>query len=255
MKINMKWMLLALLQGPIAAHAAATPWAGDWELDRAASSFKGDVTVIQQTPAGYQFDFGAVQFTLADDGQFHPTTPGRATRLLKIGPHSWQREHQVNGRVVDQSLLTVSEPGDTLTIAGEHGAGAEVLRRIGPGTGLAGAWRSTRLGINAAPALALSDAGAHRLRWDAPAEGNYYVVTIDGAPAVNQGPTASSIATLQMTTARDGSLHWTERLNGKDYRLGTDQLSPDGKVLTETAWPAALPDEKQVLVYRRKQPG
>ncbi len=244
--------LLTSATSPAKPMPSIARFVGEWRLDRAASRFRGEVTMIEHTPAGYLFDFGAVSFTLPDDGRFHPTIGGRETMLAAMGAMRWRRAHRIHGHVVDQSTLTVSPDGRTMTIATDGASGPpETLLRTGPGTGLAGRWRSTRLGINAANTLSLGDAGGGRLRWGSPADGNFYVVGVDGPPAVDQGVTATSSATLQVGQAADGSLHWTERLNGRPYLIGEDRLSDDGSTLTETVSPARFADERQTLVYRR----
>lgn len=242
--------------GAFSIAAVAAPslagWAGTWHLDRAASHFRGDLTHIVRAPQGYRFDLGPVSFILPDDGAFHPTVAGRETRLARLGANRWEREHRINGRVVDRSILTVSADGRALTIAGEHpGTAPERLVREGARAGLAGTWRSTRLGINAANTLAIADLGAMRLRWGSPADGNWYEVTVGGPPATNRGPTANPTATLEVAAARDGTLRWTERVGGKPYRLGVERRSTNGDALTKIAWPADIPTERQVLIYRR----
>ncbi|MGI4730204.1 MAG: hypothetical protein ACRYFW_00475 [Janthinobacterium lividum] len=249
----MRIIALTLSALPVAATTVSplAGWTGEWHLDRAASHFRGEVTRITRTPQGYRFDLGAVSFILPDDGAFHSTIAGRETRLAKLDGGRWEREHRIHGRIVDRSVLSVSADARILTIAGEHpGAAPEQLVREGAGTGLAGTWRSTRLGINAADILAIAALSGGRLRWGSLADGNWYVATLGGAPAVNQGPTATPIATFQVTVARDGTLRWTERLNGKPFRLGIERRSADGETLTETAWPANMPAERQALVYR-----
>ena len=88
-------------------------------------------------------------------------------------------------------MLSLSADARLLTIAGEHlGAAPERLIRVGAGTGLAGIWRSTRLGINAADTLTIAALSGGRMRWGSLDDGNWYVVRLGGAPAVNQGPTS-----------------------------------------------------------------
>ena len=90
--------IIALTLGALfVATTTASPlagWTGGWHLDRAASQFRGEVTRITRTPRGYRFDFGAVSFTLPDDGAFHPTVAGRETRLARLGGGRWEREHK-----------------------------------------------------------------------------------------------------------------------------------------------------------------
>ncbi|MET3828053.1 hypothetical protein ABIC16_003808 [Sphingomonas sp. PvP055] len=173
------------------------------------------------TPQGYRFDLGVVSFTLPDDGTFHPTIAGRETQLAKLGVNRWEREHRIYGRIVDSSELSLSADAHTLTITGEHpGAAPEQLVRQGRGKGLAGTWRSTRLGIYAAETLVLEAMGGAKVRWGSLTDGNWYVVSLSGAPAVNERPTATPTATLQVIVAPDGTLRWTERLNGKPSRQG-----------------------------------
>lgn len=230
---------------------------GSWRLDRPASRLRGELTVIGRDPKGYSFDFGAVRFVLPDDGRFHPTVAGRETSLRRLSPRRWRRVHRIHGVDVDESLITLSPDGRRLTIrttASGRPVSTERLDRQGAGRGLAGAWRSTRAGVNVASSLSFSDAGAGAIRWGAPADGDFFVVTPDGPAAPDQGPRSVRGVTLSVRTADPRTLAWVEAINGRPYVLGRDTVSSDGTVLTETTRPAGRPGEAQQAVYRREAP-
>lgn len=240
---------VAAASGPVCGH-----WLGKWKLDRGASKLTGEVIDVKKTPSGYRFDFGAIQFTIPDDGQFYPTVAGRETMLSKTGALRWIRAHRINGRIVDRSTLTVSSDQQTLTISkdGKGASTSERLVRIDQGEGLAGLWRSNQRGINASEVMVFADTGDGRIQWGAPAEGNYYRVKIGGPTAVNEGPTSVRNATLRAECNGPNELRWTENIDDKPYRVGIYRLSDDEMILTETTWPTHRHNDRETIIYRRQ---
>jgi hypothetical protein len=249
---------LALVLAPDLTLAASPSWYGTWILDRARSQLTGATIRIARIPAGYHFDFGAVSFDIGDDGKFYPTVPGRTTSLKAINANEWVRIHRDNGKDVDRSILRVSRDQNTLVIdteatspAGVVQRSQDVEQRVGHGRGLAGTWRSTKLGVNVADTITLQDDGGGRIRWGAPAEGNYFTVVPGGQPAINQGPRAVKSVELAVSRIAPDEMRWTETIGGKPYMEGADKLSGNG-TLTETTWPDRMPMEKQIAVYSRR---
>ncbi len=81
--------------------------------------------------------------------------PGRPTSLKAAGDREWLRVHKVGGLEVDHSSLKITSDDKAFrihTIAtdlkGHVHQSDETLDRVGRGTGLAGTWRSTAVGIN-----------------------------------------------------------------------------------------------------------
>ncbi len=257
MKVALFAPLLPLASAAVAAQGSPSltrALIGIWRLDRAASSLHGPRLDIGAAPGGYAFRFGAARFVLPEDGCLHPTVPGREMSLRRIDARHWERVHRAGGRDVDRSLIALSPDGRTLTIrtsAAGRPPEEETLTRIGAGRGMAGSWRSGKADVDVAEREEFADAGAGRVRWSVPSEGNWYVVAPNGPAAVDQGPTATSAATLRMTTSGPGRFDWVERVGGAPFRAGRLAVSADGGTLVDLSWPAATPGERQRAVYRR----
>jgi hypothetical protein len=243
------------------AGAATNPFVGSWHLDRARSHLTGTTLRIARTPTGYHFDVGAATFDLPDNGRFATTVPGRSTSLKALNDHEFLRIHRDHGHDVDHSLLQISADQQTLTIetdattpSGAIRHSQDIERRVGPGHGLAGTWRSTQSGLHVADTLTITALPGGRLQWGAPEDGNYFILTPNGPAATNQGPRAVASVQLTLRTTSATGLRWTETLAGKPYMEGMDTLAPDGS-LTETTWPDQFPAEKQQAVYHRQNTG
>jgi hypothetical protein len=249
---------IALTVSARPAAAAAGTWYGTWTLDRGRSQLTGTTIRIVRIPNGYHFDFGAVRFDIGDDGKFYTTVPGRATSLRAVSDYEWVRIHRNNGKDVDRSVLRVSPDQRTLVIdteaispSGAVQRSRDIEQRIGEGHGLAGTWRSTKVGINVPEKITLSAASGGAILWGAPEDGNYFVVVPDGPPAVNVGPRAVASVKLAVRTASPTELRWTETIDGKPYMEGIDMLAKDGS-LVETTWADQFPSEIQKAVYVRR---
>lgn len=240
----------------VAGGADGHPWAGSWRLDRERSHFIGPAIKIEQSGNVYHFDFGAVAFDVAADGKDHVTVGPRTTSIKQTGPSRWYRVHKANGVEVDHSTLSVADPAGVMTIEtvakgsdGTSHTSTETLRRLSPGTGLAGTWRSDTAGINISERIDITPLPGGRLHWSLPDDGQFFDVTIDGPAVPLQG--ASSMAGLTMLVERVGSeLHWTNFLNGKPWMRGIDRVQSDGRTLEETTWTPSWPGDRQVAMYR-----
>ena len=235
-------------------------WSGMWKLDRSRSTLVGTSFRITRIPTGYHFDLGAAQFDIGDDGAFYPTVPGRVTSLRAISDHEWARVHRVNGTDVDRSTLRITSDQKALVIDteavtpdGRVRNSHELDERVGAGQGLAGTWRSTENGVNVAETLSLQRLSDTSLQWGAPSEGNYFVVDLNGSPAVNQGARAVSSVTMSLRQASSVELRWTVMIAAKPFMEGVDTRGSDGR-LVETSWTSQFPDERQRAVYERWQP-
>ncbi len=242
-----------------AVPARCASWYGTWRLDRSRSRLLSETLRIGRTAQGYHFDFGAVSFDIGEDGRFYPTVPGRSTSLRRTGPRSWVRMHRIHGRNVDRSLLRLSPDQRTLRIdtvatseTGTVTRSREIERRVGPGHGLAGTWRSGEPGGDVPRTLVLRAQAGGRMLISAPEQGNAFVVLPNGPPAANQGPRAVAGVQLRVRMVSATEMRWTETIAHHAYLEGTDRLAPDG-TLTETTWPDQFPAEKEQAVYTRRE--
>lgn len=250
---------VAVLLVTLPLHAAENQWFGTWKLNRSLSHLLAPPLTIARTLDGYYFDFGAVHFDIGDDGEDYPTVPTRTTSLKPVGQHEWFRVHKVNGKEVDHSTIRITPDNQVMLIhtvatdpSGSTQVSDDVLKRIGSGTGLAGTWRSTSGSSDVAETMRFSAAGAGKIRWEIPSEGQYYVVAPNGPPAVNAGPRSVPSVTLTLKTVSASEMHWTESIDGNSLTEGIESLSANGSVLTETTWPVAQPADKQQAVYERQ---
>lgn len=234
----------------------AQSWSGTWKLDRAHSQFVGPAITIGRTRNGYHFDFGAVAFDVPDDGKDHVTVPPRSTSIKQTAASQWYRVHKVNGAEVDHSVITVDESKSLMTIDtvalapdGSKHMATETMRRIEPGKGLAGNWRSDSQGINVSTTIEIDVKKNGSVHWNLPDDKQFFDAVVDG-PAVPLAGTGS-MAGLTMIVQRDkNGLRWTNFLNGKPWMYGIDTLAPDHHTLQETTWTPSRPADKQVASYR-----
>lgn len=167
--------------------------------------------------------------------------------------------HKINGKEVDHGTLNITPDSKALLIhtIATDGEGAthtsdEKELRVGSGTALAGTWRNTRVGVNVSDPITLEDAGGGRNRWGFPNDGQYYVIAPNGEPAKYEEPRTVPGVTVALQSASPKELHWIESISGKPHTKGIDQLSIDGKVLTETTWSESRPGDRQVAIDQRK---
>lgn len=260
MQIKCKQLLLCtlLLLTSTKVHALDRSWFGTWKLNRASSHLVGPSITIVRIPYGYHFDFGAVSFDIGDDGKEYPTVPRRTTSLKSLSQRKWLRVHKVDGREVDHGTIQLTPDNRTMlihTVAtdsnGHIRISDERLVRIGKGTGLAGTWRSAVAGINVSEIIVLEDAGGGQIRWECPQDGQFYVITPNGAPVPYQGPRSVPDVTVALQSVSPNEMRWTEFIKGTPYTQGIDKLGDDGKSMTETTWPVKRPSDRQEAVYDR----
>ena len=235
-------------------------WLGNWKLDRSKSHLIGPSISIKRTGHKYLFDFGAVSFTIGDDGADYPTVNSRSTSLKQTGARTWLRIHRIRGKEVDRSTIVISQDNRNMvihTVSVDNGqdprTSDERLTRTGQGHGLAGTWRSTTAGANVSEIISLGNEGRRGLRWGFPNEGQYYIVLPNGPPASDEGPRSVPGVTLLLKVLSATSMEWTESINGKPYMKGIDTLSDGGNVLQERSWPVLHPSEQQLAVYEREK--
>lgn len=240
----------------------ADAWIGTWVLDRPRSGLVGPSIVIARVAQGFLFDFGAVRFTVGDDGRDYPTVAPRTTSLRALGSRAWLRVHKSGGREIDRSRLEIAPDQRRLLIdtvakdaEGRVRRSHETLRRIGRGTGLAGTWRSGSSGANVTTHFSISSESGGRLRFDYPDERQFYLLRPDGTSAPLLGPGAVAGVTMRLAPRPGGGWCWTEFVAGKAYRQGVDRLLAGGHALEETSWLSLLPDERQRAFYRRARRG
>ncbi len=234
-------------------------WLGRWKLNRALSDLTGPSITINRVANGYHFDFGAVSFDVGDDGNDYTTIGTRSTSLKVLGEHEWFRVHKIDCKDIDHSTLTITPDKKTLLI---HTLSTDVDRkthesdemetRVGGGTGLAGMWQSTTLGVNVSEVIVIEDAGNGKMRRRFPGEGQFYVAVPNGPPAEYAGPRSVPGVMVKLRTVSAAEMRWTELIKNKPLTEGIDRLSADRKQLHETTWPVQFPMDKQEAVYEKQ---
>lgn len=251
------WTLFAACDPSFAKRSLSNAWTGRWQIDYSRSQLVGPTTRIRRVSHGFRFDFGAVAFTVGDDGRDYPTVPTRTTSIKALGALTWLRVHKVRGQVVDRSTLTVSDDGRELRIhvikaPGRRNAPAdELLLRSGTGLGLAGVWRSTVVGATIPKRFTVERRQSDELRWTYPDDGQYYDVVVDGRSSQLRGARSVPGVTLRLRSMGPLQMRSIESVNGKPYTLAVVWLSRDGAMLTETTWQSDAPAIRQHAVYRR----
>lgn len=263
---NKRMSLATALGAPVCALllaqpllAAENPWFGTWKLNRAKSTLTGTTYTIAKKGNVYHFDYGAIQFDIADDGKDYPIMPTRTSSLKATGKNEWLGIDKMNGTELSRYTLKLSNDGKTLTqvTTGTRADGTtytneETDTRISGGPDIAGTWRETKESSSAPSVMTYSDAGANALKVDFPASKMNATFTLDGKPVQEAGPRAVPGITVGYKKVSPMELKYTVYIQGKVQAEGMQTVSADGKMLKDVSWLASKPAEKTTQVYEKE---
>jgi hypothetical protein len=253
--------LALVLLSAIPAIAAENQFVGTWKLDLAKSNFVGDTFTYTQLQNGMMHfsDGSAVNADFGLDGKDYPDPFGQTISWKSAGDNVWNTVSKMNGKVLSEGHVELSDGGNTLTIK-DHGTKPDgssfndetVYKRVGAGSGLAGKWRSTKVNISAPNTYVVSAPSAGAVRWEIPEYKEVVEGKTDGSDLPLSGPTAPKGLTLSIKMMGPKKLEYSVKLNGKTIAMATQTLSADGKTITETSWSPGKESEKQTAVYTKQ---
>jgi hypothetical protein len=246
----------ALLLATAAPCLAASPWDGTWKLNEAKSKMTGATQTVTQSGGMYTVHSGAVTFSYACDGKDYPILADRSIACTG-GPTTFTEVLKIGGKPYETTKRTLSGDGKTLTevSTGTHPDGTaftntETELRVGPGTGLAGTWKSSKVKDSAPGSITLKVNG-DVLHFDDTSFKEVSDAKLDGTPAPITGGLAPP-GLMVSNKMQGGGVYSVVTLNGKELSRDMMTLSADGKTLTDVTWVPGKESEKRTYVYDRQ---
>jgi hypothetical protein len=160
---------------------------------------------------------------------------------LKTSASHW--ELSAGGKVLTLTGTAFRPSGPVIT-------GQVVASRMSGSSDFAGQWRDTSYLQRHADMTLRLDSQALHIGY--PGAGQYIDAPFDGVDAAMHGPHApEGIAEAARLVGRREILTLTKH-NGKPILQGSLELSDDGRVVIESWWNPARPNDKGTLVYEKK---
>jgi len=235
---------------------AASPLDGTWKLNEAKSKMTGMTTTITESGGTYTVTGGAVTFKFACDGKDYTILADRSIACTG-GPTTFTNVLKIGGKPFETTKRTISSDGKTMTEVstgtrpdGTPFTDTEIEMRIGPGTGMAGTWKSTKV-KDSAPATIVMKVNGDVLHFDDPGYKEISDAKLDGTPAPITGPTVPA-GLMISNKMQDGGLLSVVSLNGKELDRDLMTVSADGKTLTDVVWTVGKESEKRTYVYDKQ---
>lgn len=243
----------------LSAYAADNPWFGTWKLNQEKSTMVGDTYRIIQSGDHYREDNGVQQFDFAEDGWEFPIASNKTISVKKTGPRNWREIRKTNGTETSRTVRKLSSDGGTLsshtvgTMAdGTHFNKDVIDRRLGPGRGLAGTWKTFKDSSSEPETLVYSDAGHGAMRMQSLERKGALITHFDGAPAEEIDPQPGPKQALAIKASSAISYTWVLSMDGKPIAEGKNTIAPDGKSFTEVNWLAGKPTETYTMIYEKQ---
>ena len=250
--------LFVLLSAAALAQADSSPFDGTWKSNAGKSHLTGDTFTYTKTATGYTRSsaHGGADLEFAVDGKDYQDKDGVVQNWTAAGNDAWDTLVKVQGKVIEARHVVLAGDGKTLTWTytsdladGSKVHGKIVRTRVGPGTGLAGTWKTIEYAED--PQVAV---------YSTPKPGYLHIEERGDAL---EGPTDGTefemkgadvppdwVATFKWVNAQE--LAWTGGHHGKPEYTGTNTVSPDGKTLTSVSWAIGKESEKTRMVYDKQ---
>lgn len=256
----MKTILLvcALILASSLAVAADNPWVGTWKLDPAKGRMTGDTFTYAKGADGllHYSDASQSHYAVAIDGKEYKTFANQTITWVAAGDNVWSSVIRQDGKPIFETRRELSADGKTLTIH-VKGVGADgpsmdnvsVFRRVSAGKGLFGTWRSTKVTMNVADVVVISQPAPGVLRFESPRFQSFAEGKTDGteyAPSGRFQPPGYTMSTKILSPTK---LSTVTRFEGKPDSYEVMTLSADGKSYADVSWGAKAPKEKATAVY------
>jgi hypothetical protein len=244
----------------VAAAAASTfwtandPFVGKWRLDVSRSTIVDEMRVEAVGPNRYRFSFeGAPAETIVADGTDQPGLPGTTLSVKIEDARTLTVVRKQAGRVIVSAAWKLSKDGRTLhdAFASLQPDGSKVTvdylyRRTSGAFGFAGAWESTAKPVGLKAELGIEPYDNKGLSFLTPGSDKSFI--FDGRDHAVSGKDGMTLSGLRRGVR---AMEYAEKNRGKVERTRKFELSPDGRILTETLRTAgrATPE---VLVFERE---
>ena len=240
----MKKFLFLLILTPALAWAQS-PFDGTWKVDLSKAKLpkKPDVFLLQN--GNYECKSCNPPVNVKADGQFQPISgdPYRDALMVKVVDDKHvEMASQKGGKDVSKSTRTVSDDGNSMTIAWTYSgnptggpvSGTDHLKRVAKGpagsSAISGSWRDEKADVATADALIFTfkSEGADSLSYSTPT-GQSYTAKLDSTDA----PYTGDPGTTSVSLKRIGdSIEETDKRDGKVISVSKLTVSKDGKTIT-----------------------
>jgi hypothetical protein len=249
---------LAMMLAATTPHTRAkSPWDGTWKLDRSKSHLTGQTVTLSRTSNGkWRYNDGTITYEFALDGKPVKTFADETMAATAEGDHAMNLVFKSKASEAHMHLV-LSADGKTITdqSTGTRPDGSKTeetgaMERVGKGSGFAGTWKSTKTESSSGESFVLAVNG-DRIKWDWPAYKRSVDGNMDGSAIPFTGAAATPGMTFAVRKLSSTKLSYTVRGDGKTLGEGTLELSADGKMLTDTGWTPAKPNEKTTAVYTK----
>ncbi|HEY4931488.1 MAG TPA: hypothetical protein VII23_07945 [Terriglobales bacterium] len=238
----MKKMLFVLLLFPLLGWAQS-PFDGTWKVDLGKSKLpkKPDVYLLQN--GTYECKSCNPVVNIKADGQFQKISgdPYRDSLMVKVVDDKHvEFASQKDGKDVAKTTRTVSDDGNTLTVAwtyfgnptGGPVSGTDTLKRVAKApagaNGISGSWRDEKSDVATADALIFTfKSGGDSLSYSNPT-GQSYTAKLDSTDA----PYVGDPGTTSVSLKRIGdSIEETDKRDGKVMSIARMTVAADGKTM------------------------
>jgi len=248
--------MAVLLLAAASPCLAASPWDGTWKLNEAKSKMTGATTTLTESGGMYTVDTGSFKFKFACDGKDYTLIADR-TITCTGGPNNFTEVMKIAGKPFETTKRTISADGKTMTEVstgtrpdGTAFTDTETEMRVGPGTGMAGTWKSTKV-KDSAPGSFMLKVNGDVLHFDDTAYKEVSDAKLDGTPAPITGGTAPA-GLMVSNKLQNGGVFSIVTLNGKELSRDMMTISADGKTLTDVVWTVGKESEKRSYVYDKQ---
>jgi hypothetical protein len=238
-----KLLSVLLLLMPVLAWAQS-PFDGTWKVDMSKSKLpkKPDVYLLQN--GMYECKTCNPPINIKADGEFQKVSDNPYLDMVMVkvvDDQHVQTASTKEGKDAGKSMRTVSDDGNTLTIAwtyygnpsGGPVSGTDTMKRVAKGPAgshlISGSWRNEKADIATADAITFSfKGGGDTLSYSTPT-GQSYTAKVDSQDA----PYVGDSRTTSVSLKRIGdSIEETDKRDGKVISVARMTVSKDGKTMT-----------------------
>ena len=221
---------------------AQNPLVGNWKFNQGKSKITGDTLhFASEADGAIKCTSGGMSYTFKLDGGPSTTGLGNTAEWTKIDDSTWQNVLKKDSTNLSTDTLKLSPDGKSLELTsagtkpnGDSFKDTSTYTRIAGTKGFFGSWRNSKTNVSSPTGYEIKDNGDGTLTWNLPDFKATATLKTDGTDAPATGPTVPDRMTLSLTKTGPRSFTLVEKINGKPIFKVTENVSADGKTLTET---------------------
>jgi hypothetical protein len=222
--------------------AADNPFVGQWKLNIDRTRMNGQTQTVRDLGGNkYEFDNGAVSYTIVANGTDQPLPSGITMSLKPEGDHSWIAVRKKDGRVLSESQWTITSDGKTwisrtkgIRLNGAKFSNQVTSARVSGGPGLTGTWELEKVAVTAPPIWEIQSCDENGVTFLYPASKGKLDLKFNGKEYSEEGPLADKNVSYSGKRLGPNAFEVTSKREGKTLDRTEYALAPDGKTLTET---------------------